>query len=74
MSRLSSVKQSMGWQSMNNRPACSNCRHVVERLVCSISTWSCRVGDFQTSALAVCSRHSPRGESLDTPAAQAVPQ
>lgn len=58
MSRIQSVKLAMGWQPLNKRLACANCRHVEERLTVGISTWHCRSGHFLTNAMAICNRHT----------------
>jgi len=55
---MSDRKTEMGYMTASKRPMCSNCKHVDEdwadRFPKDICTWSCKKGDFKTSANALC--------------------
>lgn len=59
MSTIATAQAAMGYVKALRRPGCTNCAHSEER-PCIHPTWWCTNGNFLTSPLAICDRHTPK--------------
>ncbi len=66
MSTIANSQAVMGYLKANQRPSCRNCTHGAEDIKRGCPTWRCGLGNFLTSAMAVCKLHLDRAKNPET--------
>lgn len=61
MSSVANAMAAQGFVRANQRASCGNCRHGQEQTDGLAPRWWCSLGAFRVTAMAVCTRHEPRG-------------
>lgn len=61
MSTVANAMAAMGYVPAKQRASCGNCLYGQEQTDGLAPRWWCAEGAFRVSAMAVCTRHEPRG-------------